>query len=177
MTANAMQGDRQKALEAGMDDYVPKPVKREELEAILERWISRAEEIVVEAGEDTNGQEELEDPLDRSVLASLRELQEEGEPDILHELIELFLTEVARQLVALREAVRAGDARSVVRIARVLEENSANMGARSMVALCTELEEMGRSEDLSVAPALISRLEAEFGRVRVAFQKEIQSSA
>src|SRR3712207_7007544 len=54
MTANAMQGDREQALEAGMDDYVPKPVKPKELEAVLERWISRAEEdkaTVLEAGD------------------------------------------------------------------------------------------------------------------------------
>src|SRR3712207_544378 len=54
MTANALEGDREKALEAGMDDYVPKPVKPEELEAVLERWVLKPDEVdatVFEAGD------------------------------------------------------------------------------------------------------------------------------
>ena len=62
------------------------------------------------------------------MLASLRELQEEGEPDILDELIELFLTDVPPQLVSLKVAVEAGDAHSVERIAHTLKGSSANMG-------------------------------------------------
>ncbi|MCA1687799.1 MAG: response regulator, partial [Actinobacteria bacterium] len=120
MTANAMQGDRDQALEAGMDDYIPKPVKPEELAAVLERWVPNTDEdkaSVFEAGEGSVGEDSEENPLDRSVLAGLRELQEEGEQDILNELIELFLADVPPQLVALREAVEAGDAHSVERIA------------------------------------------------------------
>ncbi|HLM47474.1 MAG TPA: response regulator, partial [Myxococcaceae bacterium] len=164
MTANAMQGDREKALSAGMDGYVPKPVKLEDLEATLKRWVSGEREpeeweATVPEADDGSVGGAVETPLDRSVLAGLRELQEEGEPDILGELIGLFLTDAPPQLVALREAAEAGDARSVERIAHTLKGSCGNMGAVGMAALCTELEGMGRSEKLAAAPAGISRLE------------------
>ena len=176
MTAGALQGDRDQALETGMDGYVAKPVKLEELEEVLERWVSKvneAEATDAEAGIGSVGRDLEADPLDRSVLAGLCELQEEGEPDILNELIELFLDEVQPQLVALREAMEAGDAQSVERIAHTLNGSCGNMGAKRMVALCAELEEMGHSETLAGAPVLISRLEEEFERVRVALEKEL----
>ena len=99
-------------------------------------------------------------------------MQEEGEPDILEELIELFLTDVPPQLVALQAAVEAGDAHAIERIAHTLKGSCGNMGAKRMEAICAELEELGRSGNLTPAPGLISRLEEEFGRVRVVFEEE-----
>jgi PAS domain S-box-containing protein len=180
MTANALKGDREKALEAGMDDYVPKPVKPKELEAVLERWVSEEKELeegatvsAVDYGSAVGENSEEEDPLDRNVLAGLRELQEEDEPDILDELIELFLADVPPLLAALRQAVEAGDAHSVERIVHTLKGSSANMGAKRMEAICAELEETGRSENLAGAPVRISRLEEEFGRDRAVFEEEL----
>src|SRR5215210_8409498 len=83
MTANAMQGDREKAIEAGMDDYVSKPVKAEDLGAVLERWVSETP-----APEEDNPQEA---PLDHDVLAGLRGLQGDDETDIVAELAGMFL--------------------------------------------------------------------------------------
>jgi HPt (histidine-containing phosphotransfer) domain-containing protein len=173
MTANAMEGDREEALEAGMDDYVSKPVKAEELEAVLGRWISeeateetRDEEasVLEEAADGPAAPEE--DPLDRSVLEGLRELQGEGEPDILEELIGIFLEDVPPQLAALREAVEERDAGSVESIAHTLKGSCGNMGATRMVELCEELQDASSSEDLSRALGLLDRLEAEFKHVR-----------
>jgi two-component system, sensor histidine kinase and response regulator len=176
MTANAMQGDREKALDAGMDDYVPKPVQREELAAVLERWVHNSDEdgsTAVEAGEDSNGGGTRGDPLDRDVLANLRDLQEVGEPDLLKELTELFLADVPLQIAVLRKVVEAGDIPSVERIAHTLRGSCGNMGARTMEALCAELEETARSGDLRAAQELISSLEEEFGRARLALEEEV----
>jgi two-component system sensor histidine kinase/response regulator len=181
MTAKAREGDREKALQAGMDDYVPKPVKPEELAAVLERWVSNTDEdkaSVFEVGEGSTTREEPEkDPLDWSVLAGLRELQEEDEPDLLEELIELLLADVPPQLVALRKAVEADVAHSVERIAHTLKGSCANMGTVGMETLCAELQDMGRSEELRAAPGLISRLEEEFGRVRAVFEEELSKKS
>jgi signal transduction histidine kinase/DNA-binding response OmpR family regulator/HPt (histidine-containing phosphotransfer) domain-containing protein len=181
LTANAIQGDREKALEAGMDDYVTKPVRPGELEDVLKRWISEEKEPKEKAetrttgslaGHRSVGDVSEEGLLDWSVLASLRELQAEGEPDILSELIELFITEVSAQLASLQMAVEAGDAHSVERIAHSIRGSCGNMGAVGMETLCIELEEMGRSKDLAAAPAWASRLAEEFERVRAALLKE-----
>jgi CheY-like chemotaxis protein len=179
MTANAMQGDRERALEAGMDDYVPKPIKAEELEAVRERWVSPQESSQPDTGAPMNdakptisGDEE-DASLDENVLAALRQLQQAGRPDIFKELIGLYLRDTPTQLVALREAVEAGRVNTVKTIAHTLKGSSANMGAPRMTDGCSELEEVGASGDLYKAPELLNRLEEEFGRVRAALEAKI----
>jgi two-component system sensor histidine kinase/response regulator len=174
MTANAMQGDREKALEAGMDDYLAKPVNLEQLEKVLARWVSRGEKTDqgAYAAEAADAWPAASGPsIDHSVLDGLRDLQEEGEPDIISELIGLFLADVPPHLVALREAVQSGDILSVERTAHTLKGSSGNMGVVRMAAICAELEGIGRSETLAGAPVWIHRLEEEFERVRVVFEE------
>ncbi|MDQ3965352.1 MAG: response regulator [Actinomycetota bacterium] len=181
MTANAMQGDREEALAAGMDDYVSKPVKPEELEAVLKRWVSEEtrepEAAAIPEADDGSVREDPEDPLDRSVLEDLRELQREDEPDILAMFVEVFFSDVPQQLTALREAVRNGDAHSMRRAAHMLKGSCGTMGARRMAKICEQLEDVGASGDLARAPELLKRLEAEFDHVREALRAEIGSSS
>ena len=120
MTANAMAGDREKSIAAGMDDYVPKPVKTEALDATLKRWTQPAA-IATEDGATEDGTPTPEGDgqpvLDRAVLEGLRGLQEPGEPDLLAELVEVFEQDVPPRLAALREALEEGDAGTIERTA------------------------------------------------------------
>jgi PAS domain S-box-containing protein len=160
MTAGAMRGDREAALEAGMDDYVSKPVKPEELEDVLDRWLSQ---------ESQEG-----DPIDRYVLDSLRELQGEGEPDLVAEIAGLFLEDAPTRMRDLRKTFGDGDARGVERAAHAIKGSAGNMGATNMANICQELEEAGASGDLSNAATLLDRLESEFERVRAVLEAEVR---
>jgi CheY-like chemotaxis protein len=170
MTANAMQGDKETALEAGMDDYIPKPVKPDELDAVLERWILRPEDATT-ASEAVDRTASLDDPIDRSVLAGLRELQVEGEPDIVAELAGSFLKDVPVRLTELREATEIGDGRLVEQVAHALKGSSATVGAIKMEVICAEFEEIGRSGDLTAAPERLYHLHEEFGRVGMTLEE------
>jgi two-component system, sensor histidine kinase and response regulator len=166
ITANAMKGDREKALAVGMDDYVPKPVKLEELETVLGRWISREEALPDTEGSEGNAPaKEAEDPLDRRVIHNLHEL---GGSEMLSELAELFQKDAGAAVEALKGAVVEGDAQTVERAAHTLKGSSGNMGAREIARLCAQLQEVGASGDLKRAPRLIAQLEDEFDRVRPA---------
>ena len=173
MTANAMQGDREKALASGMDDYLPKPVRQEDLGEVLARWVSREDGVVSGDGapEDRSARAENGSALDPEVLANLRDL---GDAELLAELAEMFFGDASSRLGELREAVEAGDAARVGRVAHTLKGSSGNMGARRMAAICAELQDVGDSGDLAQAPGLLEGLEEEFGRVRPALEAELE---
>jgi HPt (histidine-containing phosphotransfer) domain-containing protein len=105
------------------------------------------------------------------VRGGLREL---GGPELLAELGELFLEDVPPQLEVLREAVESGDAPSVGWVAHALKGSCGNMGALRMSTICDELEDIGHLGDLSHAPVLVERLKAEFGRVRLVVETEME---
>jgi HPt (histidine-containing phosphotransfer) domain-containing protein len=172
MTANAMSGERERALRAGMDDYVSKPVKAENLGAVLERWASAPGEANV--SEDARDGAPPDTPLlDRSVLDGLRELSVPGEPDILAELVGLFLEDAPPRLKALRAVLDEGDARRVKEVSHALKGSSSNMGAARMAGICAQLEDAGFIGTLDEAPDLLERLEKEFAEARAALEGEV----
>ncbi len=180
MTANAMSGDREKTLRAGMDDYVSKPVNPENLGAIVERWASQRDGATPASESGGSGASENaagppdESPLDPAMLETLRELQDPGEPDILAELAELFVNDSASLLAALHEGLERGDAGSVERSAHTLKGSSGNMGARVMSRISSELQVACRSGDLTRARDLLASLHTEFERVREALEAELR---
>ncbi len=154
-----------------MDDYLPKPVKPEELEAVLERGVFRSEDhgnTLEEATADNDLIAETLDPLDRGVLKGLRELGGQG---FLEELKDLFLEQAPAQLGALRRAAREKDALSIVRGAHTLKGSCGEIGASRMVAICVALEGVGGSGELERVPMLVERLNAELERVREALER------
>lgn len=165
LTAGAMRGDKEKALDAGMVDYLSKPVKREELAASLERWTSGQMDAatVPTRPPEPGAAGELEGSLDGEIIENLRGL---GDPGLLSELAEVFLEEVPERLDALKDAVEKGDPQTVKRIAHTLKGSSGNMGAWRMSRLCLDLEHAGDSEDLSGATGLLQLLNKEFEGVR-----------
>ena len=170
MTANAMQGDREKAIEAGMDDYLTKPVRREDLDAVLRRWIPHPEQ---EPPAREDGEPEVP-AVDLSVLESRRGPQRDGEPDKLARIVLLFMEDVPPRLESMRQAVGRGEAQSVEETAHLLKGGSGYMGATRMAEICARLQERASSGDLAQTPDLLDELEEEFQRVCPALKSALR---
>jgi PAS domain S-box-containing protein len=154
MTANALQGDAEKCLAAGMDDYIAKPVVASHLEAVLTRWGVQAEPSV--PGE----------AVDENTLTALRDPQGEGQPDILAEVIAVYLRDTPPRLAALHEAVARADAAALRREAHTLKGSSSQIGAMQMARLCADLEDQAGTTDLAGALETLCRLDEAFDWVR-----------
>ncbi|MFQ5568613.1 MAG: two-component regulator propeller domain-containing protein [Rhodothermales bacterium] len=159
MTANAMEGERQRCLDHGMDDYISKPFKQVELKAMLDRWIPSA-----------NAQEPPGE-IDLEALDTLRALFEGDEAEFV-DMVNLYLEDTPHQLQALRKAVEAEDAPMLEQISHRLKGSSTNFGATRMVRLCEQLEAAGSSSTLHGASELLQQVEEEFQRVHLTLEAE-----
>jgi PAS domain S-box-containing protein len=174
LTANALRGEREKCLAAGMDDYLSKPLLPEVLFTVLERWIPAepVPPLPFPSPGGGEGEHDEEQALDPARLEKLRRMQTPGEKDIVAALADLFLKDTDEKLRELREAIAQGQPDELAQAAHGLKGNSANLGAARLSGLCAELETMGRSGNPTAASSLLTRIEAEFIRVRVALLKQ-----
>lgn len=113
--------------------------------------------------------------IDQSVLASLRELQEDGEPDIVAEVGGLFIKYSPEKISAIEQSVEKGDAKGLQMAAHSLKSSSAYVGALGLSNLSKELEMMGRSQALQGAKVKADLLKSEYLRVLAALEAEIRS--
>ena len=161
MTAAAMDGDREACLDAGMDDYITKPVRPDAIEAVLVRWVSQTPQE-----RDTTPETlPVSDPLDPSQLALLRDL-DDGEGAVLGEIIDEYLVQTANGRDDLVRVLDAGDLHGLARAAHGLKGASANVGANGLAEICAQLEARARFAQLEGVRDLIDCFDAEFARVR-----------
>jgi CheY-like chemotaxis protein/HPt (histidine-containing phosphotransfer) domain-containing protein len=184
MTASAMQGDREKCLDAGMDDYLAKPVRPEDIRTIVERWGTKASQAAAPltatpaslASPPGPGSPDLPQntpPVDMERLLDFTD----GNVDNLRELVTLYVSQTETQLNQLGAAVKASDAQEVRRLAHSCAGASATCGMRRIVPLLRELEHQGMEEKLSNATELWRAAETEFGSIRAFLEGYLASHA
>jgi PAS domain S-box-containing protein len=166
MTANSLEGDREKCLAAGMDDYLSKPVKTEHLQAAINRFLG-LREIQTEA------REEGKSPaIDLNAISSFRDLDVVTGDDLLLKLIDVFLDNSPKVLADARAALAAHASPQLARAAHTLKGSCSNFGAERLRLACQRLEEFANRGVLEGAEELLVAVEKEFSYVRVALERE-----
>ncbi len=167
LTANAFQEDRKACLEAGMDGYLSKPINPLELQRALREAGTALQGSGVRSQE--SGLSPLSSAvLDPHILANLRRLRDgsdEGGTGVLGQLLKMFCEETPAQLEALRQAVAAGDATRLHRVAHSLRGAAANLGALELTRLCGALEQLGRAGTTAGAEQYLAGLTPAFQAV------------
>lgn len=156
LTAGVVEGDREKCLAAGMDDYVTKPYFAKELESALRRWLPAPDK-----GKDARALR-----MNMQVIERIRALVSDGE-GLVGKLVRVYLGDAPARLQSLREAVLRGDTVATRSIAHAFKSASSNLGAEALADLCRQMEGLSDADSARARPLLVE-VEAEFLAVATA---------
>jgi len=172
ITANALQGDREACLAAGMDDYLSKPFSQQEIAAVIGRWMALPLAATVHHDDEpprlppASVEVIQRDVINRVALDKIRALSRDRGDALVQKVIAAYVDDTPQQLRTLRSAIDGLDTGNVRRIAHTLKSASANVGAEALAALCKELEHLGRADTTEGADAILTDMEQEFQAVR-----------
>ncbi|TAF07851.1 MAG: response regulator [Nostocales cyanobacterium] len=187
MTANAMQGDKQICLEAGMDDYITKPIRLEELVRVLTQC-----QLDCKKSADKQSYvnsyypqiEPTENPgtkisscssntiIDRHILDSVRNMAGEDATIFLSDLIYTYLQEAEKMLLALSLAIRQLDPTAIKQISHKFKSSSASLGAIHLSQFCKNMENISQNGTIDQCREILQQIETEYEKVKLALQME-----
>jgi len=172
MTANAMQGDRERCLEVGMNDYVAKPINSQALGEALNRWLpdeARQKKASEKQPPIDQAQVIEKAVFDRSSF--LHRLMDDE--DLARMIIAAFLDDIPLQIQELKDSLEADRLTDAERQAHTIKGAAANLGAEALRGIAFEMEKYGKAGDLSAIRDRMSELELQFEALKEVLKKEV----
>lgn len=142
LTANAMQGDRERCLQSGMDDYLAKPIKQVDIETIIDKWLEK-----LPAGSFQSVNEKAEAPQTIIDPARIQQINDIGDSELLKELMKLYLDDLDQFSTSIVEAMKSGNHQQIYESAHKLKGSSANLGINSLRESCLSMEAFAKQND------------------------------
>ena len=171
LTANAMKGDRERCVAAGMDDYLAKPYTGEALLKMLAQWLpaERRKPPIVVNDAARPGQERSDGAaLDPEALEKIRALSPDGAEALVGQVLTAYLKAAEREWVNFDRGLAEGDAGLLASAAHALKSSSFNVGANGLARRCSEIEQFGRDGNMRQLVTRVDGVRAEWLRVEAA---------
>jgi CheY-like chemotaxis protein/HPt (histidine-containing phosphotransfer) domain-containing protein len=180
VTANALPGDRENCIAAGMDDHLSKPITNQALRAVLHQYFTNDDEDIAREIESPaaliagSGKPAENSVIDSKMIRQLENLEASSGKKVVARILEVFLKSAFELKASLCEALYAEDWQRVTQAAHTLKSSSANVGAMGLSALCKDLEMLARNGDVCGPADHAIHIEREYGRVVAQLSQELK---
>jgi CheY-like chemotaxis protein len=176
LTANALRGDAEKCLAAGMDQYLSKPFTIQQLYAVLKPYATESPAERDGPAVAAEAQQDASAVLDLQTLERIRALHRPGGPNLLAKVVGIYLSSSQALIDALRAAASARNLPAILHAAHALRSSSANVGAVAFAELCRDLEAAAAAGDVDRVGAQVERLLADYREVLHALDQQTMAA-
>jgi CheY-like chemotaxis protein/HPt (histidine-containing phosphotransfer) domain-containing protein len=179
LTAAAVDGERQRCLDSGMDDFLAKPITQGRLREVLERWLLRELDCTppVSVRVEAPSAPRPSDGLNPEALDRLRLHRTSAGPSLLVRAASAYLRDAPTQIEAMRRGLTEDKGEDVRRLAHTLKSSSLMLGAEELAHLCLEMEELAQESGSCRAAQFLPTIEGEFARVERALEDLLELEA
>ena len=156
MTANAMKEDKDKCLSAGLDDFISKPIRMEELQSMIQNWGE-----IIKNGNALQPKPEMfivrESAVNESELHFIKDIQSESDASFFGELLEVYMSELPKMIKQINTANENGDHKTLYFYSHKLKGSSMTLGINSIAKACEELESLAKDQQINTRTGVLTQ--------------------